>query len=419
MSEFKFSCPNCGQHILCDAAYSGNQINCPSCQGVIVVPPAPGATAAPPAMATRYSTATPAAGQRFPGAGAPPKKKSGALKTVLRVTAALVGAAIGFFGVQFAMHHFGAGKGNPAAQVSAPTADAAVQALSILSKMHSSYTNLTSVSADSTITVSLDLSKLTMADVNPDLPANEHQYANQHPRGMPNILTNTTDITMKSAPSNCYYFAGEAVSEMDHRFMTNTFAYWSSDKGRFMFTDSHLRGMKATYMQLPDMDPANNPAEQLKNLQHTFEDPAQLTKIIRDLGQTADEPVNGQDCYTLTAKVFGQKVKVWVDKNSYLIMQSQITLGGAVSDADVDDAFSFFASSITNIPPAQLDMMKAQVKKMTPAVAKIRGVITSTCQNVETNPKLSDDDFDYSVPPGVKLTRLQDMLGKNRRPPPH
>ena len=38
MSEFKFSCPQCGQHILCDALWSGRQINCPACQQPLVVP---------------------------------------------------------------------------------------------------------------------------------------------------------------------------------------------------------------------------------------------------------------------------------------------------------------------------------------------------------------------------------------------
>jgi hypothetical protein len=44
MAEFKFSCPQCGQHIQCDTSYSGTQINCPVCQQSIVVPQAPRAT---------------------------------------------------------------------------------------------------------------------------------------------------------------------------------------------------------------------------------------------------------------------------------------------------------------------------------------------------------------------------------------
>jgi hypothetical protein len=124
------------------------------------------------------------------------------------------------------------------------------------------------------------------------------------------------------------------------------------------------------------------------------------------LGQTDDEPVNGHDCYTLTAKVLGQKVKIWVDKSTYLISQSQITLGGVISDADIDDAFSLVAIGFTNLPPQQLDMIKAQVKKYTPAMTKIRGAITSITKDIEINPTLSADDFSYSVPKGVRLVRM-------------
>jgi hypothetical protein len=38
MSEFKFSCPACGQNVLCDNAHSGTEINCPTCHAAIVVP---------------------------------------------------------------------------------------------------------------------------------------------------------------------------------------------------------------------------------------------------------------------------------------------------------------------------------------------------------------------------------------------
>ena len=429
MSEYKFSCPSCGQRILCDTGHSGMQINCPSCQQAITVPPAPDAAAAPPpappprasaapALGTRQSTYTPAAGQRFPGAGAPPpKKKSGALKIVLGVTAALAGAAIGFFGVQYALNHAGGkSKGNPAAQVKAPTAEAAVQALSILSKMQSAFTNTHTMTGDATVTLFLDVSNLTLADVSPNLPENAKRNANRHPPGMPRMITNSTAITFKTAQTNWFYFAGEAESKIDRMTITNTFAFWSSDKGRFMFIDSHQRMAGATYMQLPDADPANNPAEQMKKFQQIFGDPAQLTKIVKDLGQTEDEAVNGEVCYTLTAKIFGQKVKLWVDKTTYLVMQWQVTLGGAISDADVDDAFSVIASAFPEAPAAQLNMAKAQIKKFTPAIAKIRGMITSTAQNVVVNPTLSASDYDYSVPAGVRLMHMPTMPGRAGRP---
>lgn len=37
-TEFKISCPACGQHIRCDTSYSGRVINCPNCQSRFKVP---------------------------------------------------------------------------------------------------------------------------------------------------------------------------------------------------------------------------------------------------------------------------------------------------------------------------------------------------------------------------------------------
>jgi hypothetical protein len=44
MSEFKFSCPHCQQHLQCDAQFSGREIQCPGCHHLIRIPPVPGKT---------------------------------------------------------------------------------------------------------------------------------------------------------------------------------------------------------------------------------------------------------------------------------------------------------------------------------------------------------------------------------------
>lgn len=41
MSEFKFACPVCGQHITADSSTSGGRLECPTCFQQIVVPQAP------------------------------------------------------------------------------------------------------------------------------------------------------------------------------------------------------------------------------------------------------------------------------------------------------------------------------------------------------------------------------------------
>ena len=45
MSEFKFACPVCGQHITCDSASSGTQMDCPTCFRKLIVPQAKSAGA--------------------------------------------------------------------------------------------------------------------------------------------------------------------------------------------------------------------------------------------------------------------------------------------------------------------------------------------------------------------------------------
>lgn len=38
MSEIKFACPHCNQHVACDGDYASLGIECPSCGGAMVVP---------------------------------------------------------------------------------------------------------------------------------------------------------------------------------------------------------------------------------------------------------------------------------------------------------------------------------------------------------------------------------------------
>ncbi len=43
MSEFKFACPVCGQHMMCDASQGGAVMDCPTCFQKIIAPQAPAA----------------------------------------------------------------------------------------------------------------------------------------------------------------------------------------------------------------------------------------------------------------------------------------------------------------------------------------------------------------------------------------
>src|ERR1700690_2081316 len=41
MSEFKYACPVCGQHMMCDSSQAGSVMECPTCFQKITAPQAP------------------------------------------------------------------------------------------------------------------------------------------------------------------------------------------------------------------------------------------------------------------------------------------------------------------------------------------------------------------------------------------
>jgi len=424
MAEFKFSCPQCGQHIQCDPGYSGAQINCPSCQQTIVVPQVPRFAAAPPAapvpppappgLSAKYGSVIPATGRRFAGApGARPAApaKSRTMRNVLVIAASVVvlaglGAGGWFSFSKYKEHK--ATKGNPAAQVPTPTVTAATGALGVLEKVHQAYTNLSSLSAEGTSVQVIDMSQLTVADLNPQPTANRSRTTRTtaRPANIPKGMTNTTEVTVKLARPDLYLIEGNTKTAAGRMSMTNTVAIWSAGKGNFMLMDFHQKTMPATYMQFNDRNTALAMSGGSGGLamgipQLFFDETEGMTGLIKEWGQTADEPVNGQDCYTLTAKMLGQKLEIWVSKTSCMILQSQITLGGPMSDADINAAFDTFNTGTNQAQTAQL---KAQAKQQAAAMTKIRGTITETYDNIETNKAFAADDFNYPVPRGVRLT---------------
>lgn len=93
MAEFTFSCPSCGNGILCDSQWSGHQITCPSCQAPILVPAAPQTPPPAPAAASNAAAAA-AARARLAARGQGGKKSAGKIVTLCLLA---VAAAAGFF----------------------------------------------------------------------------------------------------------------------------------------------------------------------------------------------------------------------------------------------------------------------------------------------------------------------------------
>ena len=59
MDEFQFNCPQCGQHILVTAKWSGRRMACPSCETRFIIPAMPGKNGGAPSAARPAIVAPP------------------------------------------------------------------------------------------------------------------------------------------------------------------------------------------------------------------------------------------------------------------------------------------------------------------------------------------------------------------------
>jgi outer membrane lipoprotein-sorting protein len=252
----------------------------------------------------------------------------------------------------------------------------------------------------------LDMSKVTMADMNP----NAKKSANSTRRGnLPKAITNTMDVSLKLERPNLYCLQGTALMNVGRTSMTNTMAAWSSGDTNYslmVMGGGAYRNYTTARDRTTALMSGGQPSVLAMTIMGLFFNDANtnMEKFVRDWGQTEDDSVNGQDCSTVTAKVFGQKLKLWISKDNYMILQSQITLGAPVSDSDIDAAMAAFDS---NASPEQAAKDKAQAQIQMQMMTKIRGTITDTYDDVESNPSLTGDDFHYPVPRGIRLARPQ------------
>ncbi len=97
MSEFKFACPVCGQHITCDSDSAGTQMGCPTCFRKLVVPqaPAPGSKSFVLTAALVQERPATALENGKSGAAAPPPPAKKFPVVAIAVGVVLIGAAAG------------------------------------------------------------------------------------------------------------------------------------------------------------------------------------------------------------------------------------------------------------------------------------------------------------------------------------
>ena len=97
MSEFKFACPVCGQHMMCDASHGGSVMECPTCFQKITAPQAPAADAKFILTGTKVSEKKISARGLDPAAPTVANKSSLAVVIAMIAVVLVAGAAAFFF----------------------------------------------------------------------------------------------------------------------------------------------------------------------------------------------------------------------------------------------------------------------------------------------------------------------------------
>jgi hypothetical protein len=94
MSEFKFNCPVCGQHMAADSGASGGEIECPTCFQKIIVPNAPAEGSKYHLSATQHINPHQSQPLFIPQTNLPPPRKNWPAVVVMVVALCAAGSAV-------------------------------------------------------------------------------------------------------------------------------------------------------------------------------------------------------------------------------------------------------------------------------------------------------------------------------------
>jgi len=408
MSEFKFSCPGCGQRIAATDEYAGHQITCPACQAAIVVPAPPGGAEAPSTIATTLPTgalpppAPPAKGRLTVSAlNSPTAQASGssiiadvgeaALKAyrekkekksytglISGLGAVLVLGILGYFCAPWAIGKYKDYRGITAAEQAAtnepppPPPPPELTAAEIWQKVADLYKGLPSMSAEGKFTSVLDYSKVNsvMAAAGPQTVVGDLKVKMSRPRNF------RVDLSLALGPSN----------------MTTT--GWSAGSGNFLQFNNQRIAVPSPEVVLESFSRGFSVGA--GDVVRLFLDDVQgtLPAAATDWSGTNDDTLNGQACYVLAGTVKLQNALVWVNRKTFLIEQTRVLLDGESSAIPTDDVKIKEALGAMNggkpVSIAQINQMKM--------IAKLKGTITDTYQNIQTNANVSLAELEPPAP---------------------
>jgi outer membrane lipoprotein-sorting protein len=378
MSEFKIACPNCNQNIGVTSEYSGQQISCPSCQTVLIVPDDPNAPASAPGKSKLSMAATTPHEQASSGAAAAshmyaaaaPKKKKKSLAGLIGGIAAgvcAIAAIIYFWPTimnQLRHHNVLAAKAEQVDTNTPPPPPPPLTTEEIFQKVSETYKGMTDYAAKAKTDASIDMSALVPGK---------------------NALNMSTTSSLQLGRTNNYRLEWE----QNIAGKTTKGAAYSSGKGNFIgygpyppskvkTRDDALLPVSANFFLLSDaiaelfFADTNSVAEAAKSFTKT---------------NASDNP-NGHECYVLTGEANHQNLLIWVDKSTFLIARIALTLG-------------------ETIPEAELKALPSAQRNALATVSKLKGTITETYDNIQTNQNLVASVFETPYQPNANTPAAQ------------
>ena len=368
MSELKFSCPNCRQNIQATTEYSGLQINCPSCQTLLVVPPSPDAPApaTPPANRLSMAASTPPA-QASAGASAAASFHALPVGKKKPKTGLIVGLSLGAIAVAAAVYFWPelmkkVSHGNQLLAAADPTPTNAppppppeLTTEEILQKVGDTYKSMTDYAAKARTDCTIDMSALAPG------------------KGTMNL---TTTSSLQLGRTNNYRLDWEQKASGK----TIDGAAWSAGKGNFIGYGVYPPSKVKTRQESLETVAANFFLLSGGIADVFFSDTNSLAAESKDFTKTNGPSINGPPCYVLTGEAKHQSVLLWVNKDTFLISQIEIILGGT-------------------IPDEELKKLTSTQRNTMVALSKLKGTITETYDNIQTNQNLLASAFESPYKP--------------------
>ena len=459
MSEFKFSCPHCGQRIQCEQGYSGRQIACPACQRPFVVPPPPpGSAVAAPRLSFAPNAPAPPPLPPTPRptpAGRPERCTLALVSLILSILGlnvpaiicghvarsrikknplltgkgmALAGLIIGYLSLAATLvvviavisfvHQFKDTIQQATQQAKAHRLDdtAVVDTQTppgkeIMAKVTEQMKGFHTLAGTARSEMHLDMSKVDAKNVPvPGDAKKSKAFQKQFKQATQKPQDITAELSFKLGRPDLYRIEINQQMNVMGQSIANKTTAWSAGDGYFTL----LPGGK-NYMKFESKDAgvasSGGMTGGLGLTGMFFDDNNNLANYLKRSVRGKDEEVEGESCYVVKSTAIGQKVTTWVNKESYLIKKQRIDLGGdtsAVSDQELAQAMNGSNQADT---PEQKAKMKEMIKGVKGMVSQMKGYLETTYSNLETNKTFAKEDFKVALPADAKLTSMPGGAG--------